>query len=301
MATDGDRWRRLGRILEGADYQVADRPEGIVAWRPKDRRALILLREVRTPHDLEPAFPPEAVHRIAVYPSDPGPVARSLASERAIEILDPTTLGPALGELLLGGDPPSPVGGELPLEPPLVVVPQGDRYVVPRLTRDDLDRIVPDRTLRRTLRAIPYFVAPYRVRIPAPHGGPGEVEEHLLAVHGLDSRVEAWEGAAYELSPNLPEGAERIPPVIGPADAGALALEWIRSRHTVRVDHTEQLGGTVVVETRRVSPGPDDVRLGAFALVHLPLWYCEGPRGRILVNAATGAASDRDRAPEFGP
>ena len=286
-----ERARRLRRLFEAAEYTVQERPEGLVAARGRDHRVVVILASVRTPHDVEDAFPADAIHRAIVYPSEPGPVARSLAAERSIEILVPTTLGGALDELLLGGldgAGPGASESEPPLEPPTVVVPQGDRYVRPRIDREEAVRIIRDPALRASLRYVPYFVAPYRVRAPAPHDGTRRTSEHLLAVHTLRRRAEAWDASAFALGepPDVP--LARLDPEIDAGEALAIAIEWIREHHTIRVDHTEQHGGTVVVETRRISPRPDDIRVGPFALIFLPVWYCEGPRGRVLLNAVTG-------------
>ncbi len=297
MAAD-ERARRLRRLFEAAEYTVQGRPEGLVATRGRDHRVVVILASVRTPHDVEDAFPPDAIHRAIVYPSEPGSVARSLAAERSIEVLDPTSFAAALDELLLGGIEgagPGAAESEPPLEPPTVVVPQGDRYVQPRIDREEAERIVRDPTLRTSLRYVPYFVAPYRVRTPAPHDGSRRTSEHLVAVHALRRRAEAWEANSFALGepPDVP--LARLDPAIDAAEALAIAIEWIRAHHTIRVDHTEQHGGTVVVETRRISPGPDDLRVGPAALIFLPVWYCEGPRGRVLLNAVTGEPE------RFGP
>ncbi|MGI0055670.1 MAG: hypothetical protein ACREB9_02260 [Thermoplasmata archaeon] len=285
---------RLRALLEAADFQVTERSEGWVASRGRDRRVLVLLRDVRAPHDVEGAFPPDAIYRAVVYPEDPGAVARGLAAELGIELFDTDSIGSALGEILLGdhahgGSGSVPPADGLPLEVPMVVIPDGERTVAPRVDLEEAARIVDDPSLRPTLRWVPYYVAPYRVRVASPHGNPGRTDEHLVAVNALQRHAEPWERGAYELTAAA-EVTARLAPEIERGAAEEVALEWIRRHHTIRVDHTEQHGGTVVMETRRIPPRPDDVRLGPMALVHVPFYYFEGARGRVVINAATGRA-----------
>jgi hypothetical protein len=44
----------------------------------------------------------------------------------------------------------------------------------------------------------------------------------------------------------------------------------------------------VVVETRRVPPSLEDVRIAPLTLVYVPFWYFEGEEGRIVIDAVTG-------------
>ncbi len=285
-----DALRRLRRLLEAAEYQVSERPEGWAAVRSSERRVIVLLRDVRSPRDVEPAFPPDAIHRAIVYPAEPGDVARSLAGDRGIEVFTPATIALALGEILLGAaeERAEAAAPDDALELPPSVVPPGDQAVLPRLAREEAERIVTEPGLRPVLRWVPYLVAPYRVRAPSPHGGPGRTSEHLVAVNAVRGRAESWEPSDYELGA-LPEERMSLPDAeIAADDARAIATEWIRRRHAVRVDHTEQHGGTVVVETRRVPPRPEDVRVGQFGRIYVPFWYFEGTAGRVVLNAVTG-------------
>ena len=202
MDPDDAALRRLRRLLEAAEYQVSERPEGWAAVRASEHRAIVLLREVRAPRDVEPAFPPDAIHRAIVYPIEPGDVARSLAADRGIEVFTPATIALALGEILLGGpeDRTSTASADDSLELPPAVIPPGDQAVQPRLARDEAERIVAEPGLRPVLRWVPYYVAPYRVRAPSPHGGDGRTSEHLVAVNALRRRAENWEANDYELA-----------------------------------------------------------------------------------------------------
>ncbi|MCI4329032.1 MAG: hypothetical protein L3J86_05555, partial [Thermoplasmata archaeon] len=60
------------------------------------------------------------------------------------------------------------------------------------------------------------------------------------------------------------------------------------------VDHTEQHGGAIVIERRKVPPAVDDLRLGQSVLVHVPYWYAEGPDGRLVLDAVTGTRTVPD-------
>ncbi len=290
MAEDSTQLRHL---FEAAGYRVTERPGGWAAIRSRDRRSVVFSDEVRTPTDLEGAFAPDAIHRVLVYPEDPGTVARTLAAERGIETFDTATIGSALGELLLlpvaSATAAGPATGQAgPLETPPSIFPEGERVVRGRLSRPDAERIAAAPELRATLRLVPFFVAPYRVRTPSPHGGRGVSTEHIVAVNGLLRGVEEWDVAQYELSDSTAESHPRLEPTITADEALPLALDWIRSNHTVRVEHTEQHGGTVVVETRRVPPSLEDVRLAPLTLVYVPFWYFEGEEGRIVIDAVTG-------------
>ena len=55
------------------------------------------------------------------------------------------------------------------------------------------------------------------------------------------------------------------------------------------VDHSEQQGGALIVERRRIAPGAGDVKIGTAVLVHVPYWYVEGSEGRVVLDAVTGA------------
>ncbi len=280
----------LGRLLEAAGYRLDERPEGLIAVRTRDHRAVAVVDALRSPATLDAVFPVDSVHRTIVYDDDPGPVARGLAADRGIEVLDPSTLGPALGELLLSPVDPSPDAAEpLPLlEPPLPVAPHGRRVVLPRIGRGEAESLAGVDLSRFTLRLVPFYVAGYRVRPAVPHGRSGVVVRQLVAVNALNRRVEIWEEVDRELVDELAEPHQEFRPQIPEGQAGPLALDAIRRHHTVHVDHTEQHGGALVIETRRVPPSADDIRLGPFAVLFVPYWYAEGAEGRVVIDAVTG-------------
>ena len=291
----------LRRLLEAAGYRLDDRARGLLAVRPSDRRAVFLVRGIRSPTELEEEFPPDLVHRTLVYEDDPGTIARELASSRRIEILDASSLGPALGELLLPGPGPPSDDGSLspssPLEAPAQAFPEGELSVRSRLGRQDAEAMSGVDGLRYTLRWVPYFVAPYRVRVASAQGVPGPTSDHLVAVNALTGRVEVWEPDERELSTEPIDPSSRIAPVLTEPMALGSAEEALRRRHTVSVDHTEQHGGAIIIERRRVAPGPGDLRIGQPVLVHVPYWYGEGTEGRVVLDAVTGAhraAGDSD-------
>ena len=143
-------------------------------------------------------------------------------------------------------------------------------------------------TRRFTLRLVPYYVAPYRVRPASPHGPPGAVLDRTVAVHAVARRAEIWESGDRELVASLDVPHQFMSPEIGSAEAANIAVDAIRRHHTVHVDHTERHGGALVIETRRVPPGADDVRVGPLELIYVPHWYAEGSDGRIVLDAVTG-------------
>ncbi|HTT34294.1 MAG TPA: hypothetical protein VMH78_00250 [Thermoplasmata archaeon] len=293
----------LRRLLEAAGYRLEDRTGALRAVRARDHRAVLLLDAVRSPLEVDADFPPDAVHRTIVYPEEPGAVARGIASERGIEIVDPATLGSALGELLLPGpEGPAPDDGESsptgPLHPPAMLFPEGERTVRPRLERADAEAMAGVEGLRSTLRLVPFFVLPYRVRVATPHGGRTPPADHLVAVHALNGRAEFWEPGERELVGDLDEPHQRLAPEISESHARTIAEDAVRRRHTVSVDHTEQHGGAVVIERRRIPPSLDDLALAPAVLVHVPFWYIEGTDGRVVLDAVTGA---RGVPPEAEP
>ncbi|HKV90617.1 MAG TPA: hypothetical protein VJQ43_05420 [Thermoplasmata archaeon] len=287
----------LRRLFEAAGYRLDDRPEGVRAYRPRDRRVVLIVRGNPAPTDIEPEFPTDAIHRTLIYSDDPGEPAKSLAAEQGIEVLGPTSLGPALGELLLpppDAPPPEEAAESEPLEPPASAIPEGERTVRPRLERRDAEALAGLDGVRFTLRLIPFYVAPYRVRSPTAHGGPGPASDHLVAVNALNGQVEIWEAGERELVGAVDEPHQRVDPALTEDEARKTAEAAIRRRHTVSVDHTEQHGGTIVIERRKVGPGPGDVRIGVSVLVHVPYWYAEGPDGRLVLDAVTGTRTVPD-------
>jgi hypothetical protein len=298
----------LRHLFEAAGYRLEDRPLGTLAIRTSDRRGVLIVDGMRSPGELAENFPKDLVHRTLVYPGDPGPVAREIASANGLEVIDDTSLGPALGELLLPGParllPPGTVPGPEPLEAPVPLFPAGDRTVRPRVARSDAESLAGVEGWRSTLRLVPFFVAPYRVRVPTAQGTAGPATEHIVAVHGLSGRVEAWEANDREIGPPPEEAGGPLPPLLTEASALARAEAALRRRHTVSVDHTEQHGGAIVIERRRVVPGPEDLRIGPFVLVHVPYWYVEGPEGRVVIDAVTGGragTSEPEGADGAGP
>jgi hypothetical protein len=286
----------LRRLLDAAEYRLVDRAEGLLAVRPRDHRSVLVISTLRSPAELEGFFPADSIHRTIVYAEEPGAVARSLAAERGIELLDPTTLGPALGELLL----PSPVSpaeeaapsstpGPAIIEAPPALLPEGLRTVRPRFSGDEAEAIAGVEGFRVTLRLIPFWVAAYRVRAPAPHGGVGLSSDHLAAVNALSRRVEIWEPGERELISEITTPHEEFAPEVDAGAARTLAEQAIRRRHVINVDHTEQHDGALIIETRRVAPRPNDVGLGPVTLLHVPYWYIEGTDGRVVVDAVNGA------------
>jgi hypothetical protein len=285
----------LRRLLEAAGYRLDDQPDVLSAVRARDHRAVLIVSTHRSPVELDSLFPGDAAHRTIVYPEEPGSVARGLASERGIELLDPSTLGSALGELLLPG-PEMRVADEaespsLPLVPPPLLFPEGERTVRPRLSRNDAEALAGVEGFRSTLRLIPFYVAAYRVRVPTAHGGHRPASDHLVAVNGLSGRTEFWEPGERELIADLDEPHQRLEPQLTEDHVRAIAVDSVRRRHVVSVDHTEQHGGALVIERRRVPPGPDDLALAPSVLVHVPFWYIEGADGRVVLDAVTGARS----------
>jgi hypothetical protein len=283
----------LLRLLTAAGYRIQIRGGASVAVRLRDRRAVILAPAHRSPAELEPLFPPDAVHRTILYDDDPGSVARDRAAERNIEVLEPSTLGPALGEILLPTPPPSETTGGPPpsLEAPFAVLPEGNRVVRPRIGRTEAELLVGADGPRFALRLVPYFVAPYRVRPASPYGETGRVLDRTVAVHGVSGAAEIWEEADRELVEDLEVPHQFVPPEVSSAQAAGFALDAIRRHHTIHVDHTEQHGGALVIETRRVPPAADDIRIGPLQLIYLPFWYAEGPQGRLVLDAVTGRRS----------
>lgn len=283
----------LRRLLEAAGYRLREAAGAIVATRAADHRAVVLARSGRSPSEVERLFPADAVHRTVVYDDEPGDAGRSVAAERGIEVLDPSTLGPALGELLL----PSaliPGGSTLEdsdadaLESPFPLVGPEARTVRPRIGRDEAQTLAGLDAARYTLRLVPFFVAAYRVRIVAPDGGPGPVHRRLIAVNATSRRAEVWEEGERELVAEVSGPAQRLAPQLNEAGAAPIAVDAIRRHHTVRVDHTEQHDGALVIESRRVPPAAEDVRLGPFALIYVPFWYAEGSEGRVVLDAVSG-------------
>ncbi|MCI4340663.1 MAG: hypothetical protein L3J73_05310 [Thermoplasmata archaeon] len=288
----------LARLFESAGYRVEDRPAGVRFQRRRDGRVVFLVDGPRPPAEIEADLPSDAAHRTLIYSEEPGEPARQAAAERGIEVLDPTTVGAALGELLLPGPSNTPMEDaedELGrLEVPTAVYPEGEHIVLPRLGRPEAESLAGVEGFRCTLRLVPFYVAPYRVREASAHGGSARPSEHLVAVQALQGRVEVWERGDRELTADLPEPHERLEPSLDAERALLLADEALRRRHTVSVDHTEQHGGTIVIERRRLPPGPDDLRVGPAALVHVPYWYIEGGDGRIVLDAVTGRRTESD-------
>jgi len=283
----------LGKLLEAAGYRVEPRADALLAVRNRDRRAVVVLASARSPAEVESLFPAESVHRTIVYDDEPGETARALAADRGIEVLDPSTLGPGLGEILLL----PPVGAELspvdaepagPLEPPFAIAPDSERTVRPRIDRSEAETLAGVDSPRSTLRLVPFFVAAYRVRPASPAGGHGTVVRHLVAVNAVTRRAEIWEDGDRELTSELAEPHQRLSPQLDESQVAPLALDAIRRHHTVHVDHTEQHQGALVIETRRVPPAADDIRLGPFVLLYVPHWYAEGTQGRVVLDAVTG-------------
>jgi hypothetical protein len=301
MGEAEEREPQLKRLLIAARYRVEDSTVGLLAYRSIDRRAVVVVGGMASPLDVEPAIPAEAVHRSLVYAEEPGPAARGAAAEHGLEVLVPDTLGPALGEILLlpelGLGPAEREGAEdptAPLETPIATFPPGERIVRPRLGRAEAEMLAAVEGFRYTLRLVPYYVAPYRVREPAAHGRSGATREFLVAVHGLNGRVEVWEPGDRELSSEIGEPYERLEPTVADERARQIAEARLRERHTVNVDHTEQHGGALVIERRRVPPGTNDLKIGSFALVQVPYWYVEGANGRVVIDAVSGARSEPD-------
>ncbi len=293
----------LGRLLEAAGYRVESRNEATLAVRSKDHRAVVIVATARSPTEVQALFPPDAVHRTVVYDDEPGAVARALAADRGIEVLDPTSLGSALAELLL----PSPLGPDddpvasavsPPLEAPFALAPEGERTVRPRIGRVEAETIAGVEARRYTLRLVPFYVAAYRVRPPSPHGGTSVPLRQLIAVNSLTRRAEVWADGDRELVGEVEGPHQRLVPQITEAQAAPIARDAIRRQHTVHVDHTEQHGGALVIETRRIAPTDEDVRLGPFVLLYVPYWYAEGPDGRVVLDAVSGV---RVAGTELGP
>jgi hypothetical protein len=103
-----------------------------------------------------------------------------------------------------------------------------------------------------------------------------------------------WDDGDRELVADLDEPHQRLTPQLGESQAVAIATDAVRRHHTVDVEHTEQHGGALVIETRRVLPSVDDLRLGPMSLLFVPFWYAEGSDGRVVLDAVTGRRTASD-------
>jgi hypothetical protein len=283
----------LGRLLEAAGYRIEARPQGILATRSADHRAVLLTRATRSPAEVEVWFPTDAVHRTIVYDDEPGETARSLAADRGIEVLAPPTLGSALGELLLPsprnvGSAIDPTLDEGPLAAPFTILPDGERVVRPRIGRAEAEALAGVEGPRYTLRLVPFWVAAYRIRPVSAHGGPGTVVHRVVAVNAVTRRAEFWEYGERELVDQIDAPHQRLAAQLADGPATGIATDAIRRHHTVDVEHTEQHGGALVIETRRILPAIDDFRLAPLVLLYVPFWYVEGAEGRVVLDAVTG-------------
>lgn len=299
MGDDPTEEPMLRRLLVAAGYELSTSGGDLLAWRVQDRRALLLVPAGRTPAEALRAFPPGALHRSLLYAEEPGAATRASAGEAGVDLLAPETLGPALGELLLlPVVPPVPVSDVLaPLEAPVTVVPPDDRIVRPRVSRAEAESLAGMKGFRTTLRLVPFYVAAYRVRSPLLSGRSTPPREELVAVNALTAAVSVWSSGQRELIREVAEPHRQLEPVITESQAREIAEEALRRRHAVGRDHTEQHGGALVIERRRVMPGPDDLRLGAFVLLHVPFWYVEGAEGRVVLDAVTGSRSEPEVLP----
>ncbi|MCI4363876.1 MAG: hypothetical protein L3K13_06205 [Thermoplasmata archaeon] len=295
MAPGSPETPQLRRLLAAAGYRLSDNDHGLLAWRFEDRRGILIVAPGVPLAEAAAELPADAAHRTLLLSAELGEEARALASELGVELLVPDTLGSALGELLFLPPGPAlaePTPSSEPLEPPVAVLPTGDSVVRPRLGREEAEQIAGTAGTHLTLRLIPFYVAAYRVRAPATRRGPGEVREELVAVNALSGRPTVWNPGQRELVAEIPPPFQRLDSAITEAVARARAEEFLRRRHTVGLDHTEQHEGALVVERRRVPPGPGDLRIGPFALLHVPFWYIEGAEGRVILDAVTGARGE---------
>ena len=288
----------LRRVLMAAGYHLEDRPLGLRAIRRADRRAVFVVVSASSIEEIATEFPEECVRRTIVCAEEPGEPARSFAAEHGLEVLVPETLGSALGEMLLLGPPVesaevSPPG---PVTPPSLAFPNQERTIRPRITREDAERGAGVEGFRYTLRLVPYYVFAYRVRAAAPHGGPGPVTDHLVAVSAISGKVEYWENREPEFVAEIEEPHQRLEPSISEEAARKAAEEATRRRHTVSVDHSEQHGGALIIERRRVPPGPEDLHFSPPVLIHCPYWYVESADGRVVLDAVTGAKTPESEA-----
>jgi hypothetical protein len=217
-------------------------------------------------------------------------------------VLVPETLGSALGEMLLLGPPVesaemAPPG---PVTTPPLAFPNQERTIRPRLTREDAERVAGVDGFRYTLRLVPFYVFAYRVRTAAPHGGAGPITDHLAAVSAISGKVEYWENRDPEFVAEIEDPHQRLEPSVSEETAARAAEESTRRRHTVSVDHSEQHGGALIIERRRVPPGPEDLHFSAPVLIHCPYWYVESADGRVVLDAVTGAKTPESEADASG-
>jgi hypothetical protein len=273
-----------------AGYHLEDRPLGLRAIRRADRRAVFVVASASSIEEIATEFPDECVRRTIVCAEEPGEPARAFAAEHGLEVLVPETLGSALGEMLLLGPPvesaePTPPG---PVTQPPLAFPNQERTIRPRLTREDAERVAGVDGFRYTLRLVPFYVFSYRVRTAAPHGGAGPVTDHLAAVSAISGKVEYWEDREPEFVAEVEEPHQRLEPSIPEEAARRTAEESTRRRHTVSVDHSEQHGGALIIERRRVPPGPEDLHFSPAVLIHRPFWYVESADGRVILDAVSG-------------
>lgn len=306
------------RLLASAGFSV-ERHQGLWrAVRESDGRAVLLLAGAELPAGFSQIFPGQCRSRWVLFGSTPSAEERDRLHMDGVSFIEPDTLSERIGEVLLpssGAEREEPVPralpparlpsirehdgrerlmtdpGPFPEEPsslPAELWP-GERIVRPRLSEDDALRLAWSRLVpfRVTLVLIPYYLFEYTLRQEERRSNEAP---RLLAVQGIDGTTESWAMGDRELVGMLPTPHRRREPVLSSDEARDFALRAALEANISHVDHTEQRGGALIIERRRVAPQEDDVRLGPAVMLHVPFWVVDGADGRLVFDAVTGAA-----------
>jgi hypothetical protein len=114
----------------------------------------------------------------------------------------------------------------------------------------------------------------------------------IVVVDAINGQIKRWS--------KIPEVRDKAgmpgilkDPVITCENAKAMVTEWIMNAETRETEPVEmKVDNLLIIEKNIERPAPETLALNYLGIFYLPIWYVEGSKGALIVNAADGTIID---------
>ncbi len=135
------------------------------------------------------------------------------------------------------------------------------------------------------LELVPHLAFEYACDLPDGRGGT-RTHTGTLLLNAVNEEVVSLEAPRF--SDGAPEGARLLDGDLGQETAEKRARKHLKTALTRDIEVENDDGNVSIMETRRVTPDLDEIRLDPQGTWYLPVWRLEGQNGTIRVDAHSG-------------
>lgn len=271
-------------VLSEMCPDVWTRSDPLAAARPSRVREAVRLEAFTKSEPAPPSAPPAEPALEIPFPAAVPPLLAAPDTQPAPELRLPAAFGAleaALAQTV--SSPPDPtINGGPPL--PRVLRLQVSKSLASSLVRKRIG--LPDRIF---LRLSPYYVFDYEAHILVDGSLDAEPRRGRMAVDAAQKKVQEWgvpleTGTLDSTGVDVDEKKVRLPM----EEASALLKAELSKVVTRDVVMEEDADDWSVVVKKKVTLGPDDVRVTPQGLYYLPVWRVSGKQGAVEIDAASG-------------